>query len=68
MEKNEISIIPITWLVLGLFLISILLLFLILFLRIHVSKIRKAEKKKHDLIMSYQKELLKTTILTQEKE
>jgi signal transduction histidine kinase len=68
MENFEGSIIPVIWLVLGLFIIVVLLFFLILFLRIHVKKIKKQEKKKHDLIVSYQKELLKTTILTQEKE
>ncbi|PKH49392.1 histidine kinase [Tenacibaculum sp. Bg11-29] len=68
MENFEGSIIPVIWLVLGLFIIVVLLFFLILFLKIHVKKIKTEEKKKHDLIISYQKELLKTTILTQEKE
>ena len=59
---------PIIWLSLGLVIISILLAFIFLFIKTHIEKIKKEEKKKRDLALQYQKELLKTTILTQEKE
>jgi len=59
---------PIIWLSLGLTLITILLAFIALFIKTHIAKIKEEEEKKRELVLSYQNELLKTTLLTQEAE
>lgn len=67
MEESEMSVASFM-LFLGLFLISGLLFFIVLFVRVHVKKIRKEESKKSLLLIEHQKELLKTSIEIQEKE
>lgn len=56
------------WLGLGLSIIFILLIFISVFIKIHIKKIKRDERRKRFLIVEHQKELLRNSIEIQEKE
>jgi len=68
MENWEDPTTPIIWLSLGLFIIFVLLVFIGLFIKIYIKKIKTEENRKSFLILKHQQELLKTNIEIQEKE
>lgn len=59
---------PFAWLAAGVLVISTLLVFIIVFVKQYIKGLRQKEQEKHELRMSYQKELLESSIEIQEKE
>jgi len=59
---------PFAWLAVGVLVISTLLVFIVVFVRQYVNGLRQKEQEKHELKMSYQRELLESSIEIQEKE
>ena len=68
MENWKDPITPIFWLGGGIFLFLLLLGFIYVFIKTNIRRIRQEEQEKHEMELTYQKELLKTSIDTQEKE
>ena len=68
MEHWDNTALPILWLGLGLLLVFTLLAFILLIVKVHIKRIRLKEQEKHGLILSNQKELLKVSLETEERE
>ena len=67
-RKLDDSAIPAIWLGLGLLLVFLLLSFIFLFVKIHIKRIRLKDQEKHNIILNNQKELLKVSLETEERE